>query len=64
MKPLISLEPTLTEYLRKKTQSSKQQVKDLGYIINMGSRQLSPDRKLAILSLSTPQRLRNISVPF
>ena len=34
-------------------QISKQQVKYLNYIINLGSRQLSPDRKQAILGLST-----------
>ena len=38
---------------QKNAQISKQQVKYLGYIINTGSRQLSPDRKQAFLGLST-----------
>ena len=40
---------------KKKAQTSKPQVKYLGYIINPGSRQLSPYRKEAILGLSAPK---------
>ena len=41
---------------QKKAQISKpQQVKYLGYIINPGSKQLSPDRKQAISGLSAPK---------
>ena len=40
---------------QKKARISKKQIKYLGYIINPGSRQLSPDRKQAILGLSAPK---------
>ena len=45
----------LQDLPEKKAQTSKQQVKYLGYIINPGSRQLSPYRKEAILGLSAPK---------
>ena len=44
----------------KKAQISKQQFKYLGYIINPGSRQLSPDRKQAILGPVTPQTKKHL----
>lgn len=40
-------------FSQKKAQIAKQQGKYLGYIINLEYRQLSPDKKQAILSLST-----------
>ena len=45
---------------QKKAQISKQQVKYLGYIINPGSRQLSPERKQAILGLSAPKTKKHL----
>lgn len=43
-----------------KIEISKQQVNYLEYIINPGSRQLSPDRKQAILDLSTPKTKKHL----
>lgn len=45
---------------QRRAQISKQQVKYLGYIINPGSRQLSPDRKLVIPGLSTPKTKKHL----
>ena len=50
----------LQDLPEKKAQTSKQQVKYLGYIINPGSRQLSPYRKEAILGLSAPKTKKKI----
>ena len=63
LKSLISLGHRVSQ---KKTQISKQQFKYLGYIINPRSRQLSPDRKQAILHPSAPkdkETFRNIFIP-
>lgn len=53
------LETWIHTFSQMKAQLSKQQVKYLRYVINPGSRELSPDRKQAILGLSHGQRSEN-----